>query len=101
LSIVEHRCTTLLPVLSRGYVVVYPSIIVTDAIKYVQGKLDRLNAQREILQDIKEDKAKSEDIDQQETNNDIFCYLHRKATINVHEYLRGLVYRIIVLVGEE
>jgi CheY-like chemotaxis protein len=63
---------------------------VTDAIKCVQGKLDHLNAQREILQDIKENKAKSEDIDQQETNNDIFCSLHRKATINVHEYLRGL-----------
>ena len=37
-----------------------------------------------------ENKTKSEDIDIRETNNDIFCYLHRKATINVHEYLRGL-----------
>jgi hypothetical protein len=100
LSIVEHRCTTLLPVLSRGYVVVYPSIIVTDAIKYVQGKLDPFKCSKGNTARYQGNKAKS-DIDQQETNNDIFCYLHRKATINVHEYLRGLVYRIIVLVGEE
>jgi hypothetical protein len=48
-------------------------IVVTDAIKYVNAKMDHLNSQeKEILQDIKEDKTQDEDIDQEKTNNGIF-----------------------------
>jgi hypothetical protein len=40
-------------------------LVITDAIKYVQGKMDHLNkAEKALLKDIKE-------IDLQETNNDI------------------------------
>jgi uncharacterized protein YerC len=39
-------------------------VVITDAIKYVQGKLDHSNTgEKALLQDIKENKAKNEDID--------------------------------------
>jgi len=48
-------------------------VIITDAIKYVQGKMEHLNTrEKKILQDIKENNTKNEDIDLQEANNDIF-----------------------------
>jgi cell division protein FtsL len=48
-------------------------VVVTDAIKYVQGKMDHLNNQEKKLpQDIKEDKTENEDLDLEKTNNDIF-----------------------------
>ena len=48
-------------------------IVVTDAIKYVQGKMEHLNTEeKKLLQDIKEDKTKNEDIDLGKTNNSIF-----------------------------
>jgi hypothetical protein len=48
-------------------------IVVTDAIKNVNAKMDHLDRQeKEILQDIKEDKTQDEDIDQEKTNNGIF-----------------------------
>ena len=35
-------------------------VVVTDAIRYVQGKMDHLNkVEKKILQDIKEDKKRS------------------------------------------
>jgi hypothetical protein len=52
------------------------AVVVTDAIKYVQGKLDHLNSQEKVLlQDIKEHKEESEGQEQQEeqkTHNGIF-----------------------------
>jgi hypothetical protein len=53
-------------------------VVITDAIKYVNGKLDHLNKQeKEILQDIKgdtedEDTTKGEGLEEQETHNGIF-----------------------------
>jgi prefoldin subunit 5 len=47
--------------------------VITDAIKYVQEQMDHLNKTEKALpKDIKENNAKNEDIDPQETNNDIF-----------------------------
>jgi hypothetical protein len=53
-------------------------VVVTDALKYVQGKLDNLNNQeKKLLQDIKEEKEDTEyvDVDPQtesQTHNGIF-----------------------------
>jgi hypothetical protein len=51
-------------------------VIITDAIKYVNAKMDHLNNQeREILQDIKQKEGKEPqagDFDQQKTTNGIF-----------------------------
>jgi hypothetical protein len=48
-------------------------VAITDALQYVQGKLDHLNNQeKKLLQDIKEDNTGNEDIDLEKTNNDIF-----------------------------
>jgi hypothetical protein len=52
-------------------------VIVTDAIKYVQDKMEHLNSQEKaLLQNIQQkedkDKIQQEDIEQQKTNNDIF-----------------------------
>jgi hemerythrin-like domain-containing protein len=53
-------------------------VVVTDAIKYVQGQMDHLNkSEKSLLQDIeqKEDKEteqQEEDIEQQNTTNGIF-----------------------------
>ena len=52
-------------------------VVVIDAIKYLQNKLDHLNSldktEKELLQDIKEeDKVGQEDIEQPKTNNGIF-----------------------------
>lgn len=49
----------------------------TEAIKYVQGKMDHLNNQeKKLLQDTKQkegkDKPEPEDIDPQKTNNGVF-----------------------------
>ena len=53
-------------------------VVITDAIKHVQGKMEHLNTrEKKILQDIKENNAKNEDIDLQETNNDILAVIHR------------------------
>jgi hypothetical protein len=42
-------------------------IVVIDAIKYVNAKMDHLNVQeRERLQDIKEDKTQDEDFDRED-----------------------------------
>jgi hypothetical protein len=50
-------------------------VIITDAIKYVQGKTDHLiKAERKLLQDIKEDKTDSKDTGLEKTNNNIFWY---------------------------
>jgi hypothetical protein len=49
--------------------------VVTDAIKYVQSKMDHLNtAEKQLLQDSKEDKDKElrEDMELQKTTNGIF-----------------------------
>jgi hypothetical protein len=36
-------------------------VVITDAIKYVQGKMDHLNtAEKQLLKDIKEDKEKEQ-----------------------------------------
>jgi hypothetical protein len=49
-------------------------VIVTDAIKYVQSKMDHLNtAEKKLLQNIKGDKDKEhEDVELQKTTNGIF-----------------------------
>ena len=50
-------------------------VVVTDAIKYVQGQMDHLNkSEKALLQDIKEDKYKEqgEDTEEQKTTNGIF-----------------------------
>jgi hypothetical protein len=48
-------------------------VVITDAIKYVNGKMDHLNNQeKKLLQDIKEDKTENEDIDLEKTNNGVF-----------------------------
>ena len=53
-------------------------VVITDAIKYVNGKMDHLNRQeKEILRDIKgdtedEDTTKEEGLEEQETHNGIF-----------------------------
>ena len=50
-------------------------IVVTDAIKYVQSKMDHLDtAEKQLLQDSKEDKDKElrEDMELQKTTNGIF-----------------------------
>ena len=50
-------------------------VIVTDAIKYVQGRMDHLNAtEKKLLQDIKQKdgQGEEEDIEQQKTSNGIF-----------------------------
>jgi hypothetical protein len=35
-------------------------IVVTDAIKYIQGKMDHLKTEKALLQDIKDDKDKTQ-----------------------------------------
>jgi hypothetical protein len=50
-------------------------VVVTDAIKYVQSKMDHLNtAEKQLLKDSKEDKDKGlqEDMELQKTTNGIF-----------------------------
>jgi hypothetical protein len=50
-------------------------VIVTDAIKYVQGRMDHLNTtEKKLLQDIKQKdgQGEEEDIEQQKTSNGIF-----------------------------
>ena len=50
-------------------------VVITDAIKYVQGQMDYLNkTEKTLLQDIKEDreKDKQEDIGEQKTTNGVF-----------------------------
>jgi hypothetical protein len=50
-------------------------IVVTDAIKYVQSKMDHLNkTEKALLKDIKEDSERhsQEDIEEQKTTNRIF-----------------------------
>jgi hemerythrin-like domain-containing protein len=52
-------------------------VIVTDAIRYVQGQMDHLNkTEKALLQDIKQKEGKEEqqeeDIGQQKTHNGIF-----------------------------
>lgn len=50
-------------------------VVITDAIKFVQGQMDHLNIQgKKLLQDIKQDKAEAEqkDIEQEKTTNEIF-----------------------------
>ena len=51
-------------------------VVITDAIKYVQGKMDHLNkTEKTLQQDIKENKDKTEqeeDIGDEETTNGIF-----------------------------
>jgi hemerythrin-like domain-containing protein len=48
-------------------------VVITDAIKYVNGKMEHLNKQeKEILQDIKEE-AEAEGLDtEQQTHNTVF-----------------------------
>jgi hypothetical protein len=50
-------------------------VIVTDAIKYVQGRMDHLNTtEKKLLQDVnqKDGQGDEEDIEQQKTSNGIF-----------------------------
>ena len=56
-------------------------IIITDAIKYVNGKMEHLNKQEKLLQDIKEDveaeaesevEAEEEQQLEQQTHNTVF-----------------------------
>jgi DNA-binding transcriptional regulator LsrR (DeoR family) len=50
-------------------------VVITDALKYVQGKLDHLNnKEKALLQDIKEDSERhnQEDIEEHETTNGTF-----------------------------
>ena len=54
-------------------------VVVTDAIKYVQGQMDHLNkSEKALLQDIKQkeynepEQQQDEDIEQQKTTNGIF-----------------------------
>ena len=51
-------------------------VVVTDAIKYVQGQMDHLNkTETGLLQDIKQKEDKpdqGEDVEEQETTNGIF-----------------------------
>lgn len=48
-------------------------VVITDAIKYVQGKMDHLNkTEKKLLQDIKEDKTESKVTNLEKTNNSIF-----------------------------
>jgi hypothetical protein len=50
-------------------------VIVTDAIKYVQGRMDHLNTtEKKLLQDVnqKDGQGEEEDIEQQKTSNGIF-----------------------------
>ena len=53
-------------------------VVVTDAIKYVQGQMDHLNkSEKALLQDIKQKEDKTEqlqekDVEQQKTTNGIF-----------------------------
>jgi hypothetical protein len=52
-------------------------VVITDAIKYVQGKMDHLNNQeKKLLQDIKQQKEKEEDesreVGEEETTNGVF-----------------------------
>jgi predicted transcriptional regulator len=50
-------------------------VVITDAIKFIQGQMDHLNNQeKKLLQDIKEDEAEAEqkDIEQEKTTNEIF-----------------------------
>ena len=51
-------------------------VVVTDAIRYIQGKMDHLNkTEKALLHDIKddkEDKDEQEDSEQQTTTNEVF-----------------------------
>jgi len=48
-------------------------VVVTDAIKYVQGKMDHLNGrEKALLQDIKQKEEPSENLQEEETTNGVF-----------------------------
>jgi hypothetical protein len=48
-------------------------VVVTDAIKYVQGKMDHLNNQeKDLLQDIKQKEEPGENLQDEETKNGVF-----------------------------
>ena len=48
-------------------------VVITDAIKYVQGKMDHLNNQeKDLLQDIKQKEEPSENLQDKETTNGVF-----------------------------
>jgi IS30 family transposase len=48
-------------------------VVVTDAIKYVQGKMDHLNNQeKDLLQDIKQKEEPGENLQDEETTNGVF-----------------------------
>jgi hypothetical protein len=48
-------------------------VVITDAIKYVQGQMDHLNkTEKALRQDIKQQKEKEEDLQDQETTNGVF-----------------------------
>jgi hypothetical protein len=50
-------------------------VVITDAMKYVQGQMDHLNTtEKKLLKDIKpkEGEAEEEDLEQQKTSNGIF-----------------------------
>jgi IS30 family transposase len=48
-------------------------VVVTDAIKYVQGKMDHLNNQEKgLLQDIKQKEEPGENLQDEETTNGVF-----------------------------
>ena len=48
-------------------------VVITDAIKYVKGKMDHLNNQeKDLLQDIKQKEEPSENLQDKETTNGVF-----------------------------
>ena len=49
-------------------------VVVSDAIKYVQGQMDHLNKSEKVLQDTQDNKTKEEEenIESQKTNNGVF-----------------------------
>jgi hypothetical protein len=51
-------------------------VVVTDALKYVQGKLDHLNTtEKALLQDIKEDSEEHNQVDIEEQKNSQWDFL--------------------------
>ena len=67
LSLVKECNTHKLDMITNG-------TVVSDALKYVNGKTERLSlaADKKQLKDIREDIAADDDIDIEKTNNDIF-----------------------------
>jgi len=48
-------------------------VVITDAVKYVQGKMDHLNNQeKDLLQDIKQKEEPGENLQDEETTNGVF-----------------------------